>query len=61
MPPWLGHHGYHLSHRSNLLRKNPAWYAQYGWGIRQDHPYLWPFVEGGALRFKKGAPPPVLA
>lgn len=56
MPPWLGHPGFHRSHRSNLLRKEPAWYARYGWRIRDDHPYLWPFVDDeGVLRLEKGA------
>jgi hypothetical protein len=57
MPPWLGHRGYHLSHRSNLLRKEPAWYAQHGWRIRSDRPYLWPYVVEGELHIETGAPP----
>jgi hypothetical protein len=30
------------SHRSNLLRKDPAFYSQYEWGINDDLPYFWP-------------------
>ena len=56
MPPWLGHRGYHLSHRSNLLRKDPAFYAQHGWRIKTDHPYLWPYWDGeGVLRIEEGS------
>lgn len=57
MPPWLGHARFHLSHRSNLLRKAPAHYTQFGWRIKNDHPYLWPYLEEGVLRFQRGKPP----
>jgi len=30
-PPWLGKRAFHASHRSNLLRKDPVWYGQFGW------------------------------
>lgn len=30
-PPWLGDERLHRSHRSNLLRKDPEYYGQYGW------------------------------
>jgi len=42
MPPWLGDQAFHASHRSNLLRKNPVFYGQYGWEERSDLPYVWP-------------------
>lgn len=42
MPPWLGRVEVHRSHRSNLLRKNPDWYAQFGWSVRDDLDYVWP-------------------
>lgn len=57
MPPWLGHAGFHLSHRSNLLRKDSAWYTQFGWRIRNDLPYLWPYVLKGNLYMEEGAIP----
>lgn len=42
MPPWLGDHGFHAAHRSNLLRKAPQHYAQFGWSEPDDLPYVWP-------------------
>jgi Pyrimidine dimer DNA glycosylase len=42
MPPWLGREDFHASHRSNLLRKNPVWYGQFGWSESPDLPYIWP-------------------
>jgi len=41
-PPWLGQTDFHLSHRSNLLRKDPAWYGPWGWDVPPDLPYIWP-------------------
>jgi hypothetical protein len=41
-PPWLGDHAFHAAHRSNLLRKDPAWYGQFGWTEPSDLPYVWP-------------------
>ena len=41
-PPWLGDEKFHASHRSNLLRKNPEWYGQFGWIEPSDLPYIWP-------------------
>jgi len=42
LPPWLGDERLHASHRSNLLRKDPEWYGQYGWKESPDLPYFWP-------------------
>lgn len=42
MPPWLGDHAFHASHRSNLLRKDPEFYSVYGWTEAPDLPYVWP-------------------
>lgn len=42
MPPWLGDPAFHASHRSNLLRKDPEFYARYGWSEPADLPYVWP-------------------
>jgi len=44
MPPWMGNENFHASHRSNLLRKDPIFYGQYGWVENADLPYLWPGV-----------------
>lgn len=40
-PPWWGG-PIHASHRSNLLRKDPEHYGQYGWKESPDMPYYWP-------------------
>ena len=45
-PPWLGDERFHASHRSNLLRKNPEYYRQFGWWEPLDLPYFWPTKEG---------------
>ena len=41
-PPWIGYEPFHVSHRSNLLRKDPVFYGKYNWGIASDMPYVWP-------------------
>jgi hypothetical protein len=41
-PAWLGDESVHASHRSNLLRKDPVFYGQYGWTETPDLPYVWP-------------------
>lgn len=41
-PPWFGDEEFHASHRSNLLRKDPAWYSQFGWTEDSSLPYVWP-------------------
>lgn len=45
-PPWLGDERFHASHRSNLLRKDPEYYRQFGWREPPDLPYFWPTKEG---------------
>lgn len=42
MPWWLGDPRLHNSHKSNLLRKEPAYYRQFGWDVPEDLPYFWP-------------------
>lgn len=46
LPPWLGDERLHRSHRSNLLRKDPEFYGQYGWEVSPDLEYFWPTKEG---------------
>jgi hypothetical protein len=46
-PAWLGHPPLHVSHQSNLVRKDPAVYAERFPGVPDDLPYLWP-VQAGA-------------
>ncbi|HYK85608.1 MAG TPA: MSMEG_6728 family protein, partial [Ktedonobacteraceae bacterium] len=41
-PWWLGDPRLHDSHKSNLLRKEPAYYRQFGWDVPDDLPYFWP-------------------
>lgn len=41
-PPWLRNEELHISHRSNLIRKDPEYYKKFWPGIREDLPYLWP-------------------
>lgn len=40
-PPWLGDVELHLTHQSNLLRKQPEWYSSYGWTVPNDLEYKW--------------------
>ncbi len=41
-PSWLGDEAFHASHRSNLLRKDPVWYGQFGWQEKDNLSYIWP-------------------
>jgi hypothetical protein len=43
-PPWLGDQQLHRSHRSNLIRKDPAYYGPLFPGVPPDLPYVWPVV-----------------
>lgn len=40
-PPWFGNADFHASHRSNLLRKKPEWYSQFGWKEPSNMEYVW--------------------
>jgi hypothetical protein len=43
LPPWLGRRAFHRSHRSALVRKEPAWYRpRLGVDVPADLPYVWP-------------------
>jgi hypothetical protein len=42
LPPWMGNPDFHLSHRSNLLRKAPDHYGQLWPEVPNDLPYVWP-------------------
>ncbi|WP_104138680.1 MSMEG_6728 family protein [Arthrobacter sp. ZGTC131] len=42
MPPWLGDPELHLSHRSNLIRKEPRFYSELFPGTEADLEYVWP-------------------
>ena len=41
-PVWLGAAAIHLSHQSNLIRKDPEHYGPLFPGVSGDHPYVWP-------------------
>lgn len=41
-PKWLGDEAFHLSHRSNLVRKDPVHYRQFFPEVPDNLPYLWP-------------------
>lgn len=42
IPFWFGREDFHASHRSNLLRKDPEHYGQFGWTEPDNLPYVWP-------------------
>lgn len=41
-PPWFGDEAFHLSHQSNLIRKDPLYYGPLFPGVPNDLPYVWP-------------------
>src|SRR3954468_20843273 len=47
LPSWVGDEELHLSHRSNLLAKDPAHYRDRFPGDREDLPYKWPGTDDG--------------
>lgn len=47
LPSWVGDPAVHASHRSNLLRKDPEYYAQMGWSEPADMEYVWPTPNQG--------------
>jgi len=43
VPAWLTDRRLHLSHKCNLMRKNPDYYRQFDWpNIDVEAPYWWP-------------------
>jgi hypothetical protein len=55
-PCWFGSDDFHASHRSNLLRKDPKHYGQYGWTESPDLPYIWPISKPTRIRLKVDLP-----
>lgn len=50
LPPWLGDERLHASHRSALLRKDPAFYRPVlPASTPDDLPYFWPQVPAGVV------------
>ncbi len=45
-PSWLGNPDFHAAHRSNLLRKDPNHYGQFGWTESDNLPYIWGSSQG---------------
>ena len=45
LPSWTYSKRLIDSHRSNLLRKDPVFYGQYGWDVGPDLPYYWPVTK----------------
>jgi len=41
-PYWLGIEGFHLSHRSNLVRKDPNHYRKFWPEVSDELEYVWP-------------------
>jgi|TARA_R110000765_G_scaffold411447_1_gene510572 hypothetical protein len=41
-PSWLGNNKFHVSHKSNLVRKFPEHYRKYFPNVGADLPYAWP-------------------
>jgi hypothetical protein len=41
-PSWLGDEEFHLSHKSNLVRKDPKHYRRFWPDVPDDLPYVWP-------------------
>ena len=48
-PSWFGYEEFHLSHRSNLVRKFPEHYLQYWPDMTPDLEYVWPIGREAVL------------
>ncbi len=46
LPPWLGHEGFHRSHQSSLVRKDPGHYRPFFPDVPDDLEYVWPVRKG---------------
>lgn len=42
LPPWMGNPTLHISHQSNLIRKDPEHYGPQFPGVPDDLEYYWP-------------------
>lgn len=49
-PKWFGDKRLHLSHQSNLLRKDPVYYGKFWPSVPSDIPYYWPVKHETRLR-----------
>jgi pyrimidine dimer DNA glycosylase len=50
VPPWLGDHALHRSHRSALLRKDPQLYGASFPGVPDDLRFVWPVRSEQAVK-----------
>ena len=48
LPPWLGDEALHRSHRSALVRKDPAFYRPLFPDVPDDLEYVWPRAESAS-------------
>lgn len=46
-PPWLGNEQFHISHQSNLIRKDPEHYEMQFPGVPDNIPYYYPQGKNG--------------
>lgn len=54
MPPWLGDEQLHLSHRSSLFAKDPAFYREkFGDDVLEGMPYVWPVRSAKAIEAER--------
>ena len=51
LPPWMGDEDFHLSHRSNLLAKDPEHYRTFWPDMPDTIPYLWPRLASDGLDY----------
>lgn len=56
LPPWLSDTSLHLSHRSALVRKDPAFYRPLFPDVPDDVPYVWPVRVPKAPRRRRQEP-----
>ena len=49
-PAWLGNYAFHLSHQSNLVRKDAKHYRGYFPDVPADLPYVWPTRAQGTIQ-----------
>ena len=59
LPRWLGEEAVHVSHRSSLLRKDPAHYRRFFPTEPDDLPYVWPPAAFPHWPVRRGRPDPL--
>lgn len=53
LPYWTGNARFHLSHQSNLMRKDREHYSQFFPGVRDDLEYYWPEPASGYTKLSE--------